>query len=198
MARQDEAQPVAPQVLPLTTDQFAELVKAIKGGADEDDLLKKRAEYDAQAMRRALHPENEQHPGISVFSHPEGDQKHPKEPLVCEMFWVGYPEMAETLTVEESRLLNLLAAKTQLAGNKSYSVTRTDGSPMKVDVTCEADHTGALRKLEIFFPCRGEAKNNLPSKASMLREMLGELSATEASMREEIVRLRAQLAQAGR
>ena len=198
MARENEAQPVNPALVGLTPEQFAAILAAIPKPADDDTLLKKRAEYDAEAMRRALHPEIEFHPGISVYSHPEGDKAHPKEPLKCQVFWVGFPLELETLTTEEAELANQLVSHTAMRGEAKYTVTRTDGTPMQVDVTCDTDNLNQIRKLMIMFPCRDEQRHNLPSMANMLREMLGVLSPKEAELRAEITKLRAELSKASK
>jgi hypothetical protein len=78
LARNDSDTAVAAPAPQLSAEQFAQLLQAIsanKSSLDVDALqtiLKETAEGTAKAMQKALKPENQTHPGKSVFSHPDG------------------------------------------------------------------------------------------------------------------------------
>jgi hypothetical protein len=180
-ARTDDERPVA-----LTMTQLKELIASARGDQGSDDYLRKMAEYQAEANRRALRPENEQHPGISVYSNPDGDLKDQKPDLKAKVFWVGYPLEKDTLTPEEVALINDLQP-----GN--YSFTRTDGTKAQAEVTARLDAGGAIARLEVVFPAKGDAHKTLPPMTVMLREMLGKPS-REAELAALVKALEAQLA----
>jgi hypothetical protein len=122
------------------------------------------AERQAKATKKAMRPENEFHPGKGVFSRPAGERDDPKGDLVCKTLWAGTQEEATTLTPEELDLLNTLPVGT-------YRCTRSDGAPIKVEVSVKSDEMGKPELRSIFFPTRGGLRHNLPSKVVMLREM---------------------------
>lgn len=161
-------------------------LKALKG--EDEETLKKRAQYEAEAHQRLQERENKVHPGISAFN-PSGDQKAPKPDLKCRMFWVGYPLEKEGLTPAEVDLLN------RVERTGTFSFQRTDGSRDTVTVMGEKDPMGAWSKLEFFFPCKGDHRANLPSMVSMLRDILG-MESIEAELQKRVDALEARLAHA--
>lgn len=161
----------------LTMDQLKELIREARGVQDTDDYIQRVADANAQANKRALRPENEQHPGISVFSYPEGDQAHPKPDLKAKVFWVGYPLEKDTLTPEEVALVNELEPGT-------YTFTRTDNSVAQVVIEAKYDAAGQVARLEVTFPAKGDAHKLLPPMVVMLRAMLGKPSREEELTRK--------------
>src|ERR1051326_2860242 len=102
MARRDEdgldQQPTAAlPPLSMTPEQFAKLIEAVKttGSTEHTDrleqILLKTAEVSAQSMKTAMKPENDQHPGHSVFSYPEGDKAKPRPVIPHQFFWNNFP-----------------------------------------------------------------------------------------------------------
>lgn len=178
-------EPLAPQFITLTPEQFAALVP---NRADQDAFLKKQAQYTAEAHEHIVNPSNQTHPGISVYSHPEGERAHPKSALQCRIFWVGYEERADELTPTEIDLYNLA-----LPGE--YQFTRLDNTKDKLTITGERGPGGQFQRLEFNFRCADEAKDTVPSKVTMLREAFG-LEA-EHELRAENEALRARLAALG-
>lgn len=167
----------APTQFVLTEEQLQKLLAGAKGG-DSDELLRKQAEYQAEANRKAMRPENERAPGVSVFN-PAGERDYPKAKLKCEMTWVGYPLDPRNLTPEEVDVLNR-------AEIGEYLFHRTDGSEEKLTVDGRTDAKGQVRKLLFYFPCRGDNKANLPGMVPMLREAFGLPTPEQA----ELARLR--------
>ncbi len=173
MARQSdsvEENPVAPQ---LTAAQFQQLLAALGAKSapmDADTLqiiLKDTAEGTAKAMQKAMKPENQDHPGLSVFSHPLGDKAMPKPPLPYELSWNGYPvnKFPETETWSE------WLAQSNIPGRGEYTVLRLDGSKMKVTVTTETDADGKPTKVLVSHPITREDKDKIPSKTVILAQM---------------------------
>lgn len=154
------------------------------------------AQKQVELMERLLiktRPENPEHPGISVYSYPEGDLARPKPALKCKMTWVGYELNTDTLTPHEIDLLNRLEAG-------DTRVTKADGTPVpfkvhakysdKVDLT-----TGryVLEQLDVWFPCKGEHRQNHMSMTSYLNQALGEHIPTIEEAMVELARLRREL-----
>jgi hypothetical protein len=171
------------------TLSIADLIAALKASSGNDDeSMRRRAQFEAEAHQRLQKKENVDHPGISVYSYPEGDVARPKPPLHCKMFWVGYDLQADQLTPDEIDLLNL-------ATPGDYTFTKTDGSIEKLEIIGTNGHNGKIERLEFQFPCRGDNKHNLPGMAALLRQVFGTGTPDEALL-AELARLRAQLATA--
>lgn len=162
--------PVAPQ---LTPEQFAQLLQAVsanKQTLDADSLatiLKETADSTAKAMQKAMKPENAEHPGLSVFSHPLGDKVTPKPPLPYELSWNGYPvnKFPETETWSE------WLAQSNLPGKGEYTVLRLDGSKMKVTVETETDADGKATRIRVSHPMTREDKDKIPGKTVIIAQM---------------------------
>ena len=166
-----------------------DLILALKAATGNDDeSLKKRAEYEAEAHKRLNKRENEQHPGLSVYSNPKGDVLDPKPDLKCKMFWVGYDLRTDTLTPEEVRLLNL-------AKPGMFQFKKTDGAVETITITGKQTADGSLERLEFHFPCRGDNRHNLPSMVSLLREISQEPSEAD-HLRQQLAALERELERA--
>lgn len=168
---------------------ITELVEALRlATGNDDEAMKRRAEYEAEAHARLNKRENEYSPGLSVYSFPEGDRKAAEagkfKRLKCDIYWVGEPLDVDTLTPTEVDLLNE-------AIDGEFLFHRTDGSPEKLTVKGERSATGQWKKLEFLFPCRDQHKHNLPSMVSILREAFGLKTAEQV----ELDALRALLAE---
>jgi hypothetical protein len=94
-------------------------------------------------MKKALKPENDAHPGISVFSYPEGDVAKARPALPYELVWNGYPmhQFPESLHWYELELFCKLQPG-------EYHISRTDMSTQKVSLVGTKDANGKLTKLE--------------------------------------------------
>lgn len=157
------------QLIPLTFDQLKELLKGSQLSKDEQlELIQKQADANAEANRRLLKPENATHPGMSVFSYPEGEQARPKGELHCKTTWAGTVLEASTLTTDELTLANAVPTG-------EYLCRRADGTNMKVIVSGETHPgTGQFVKKDIFFSTRGVLRHNLSSMVAMLQEMIAQ------------------------
>lgn len=163
---------------------LADLVAALKASSGNDDeSMRKRAQFEAEAYERLEEKENTKHPGISVFSHPEGDVLHPKDKLKCKMQWVGEELWPETLTPQEIALLNS-------SEPGIFTFHKTDGAIESVTIVAERGPAGNITALQFGFPCRGDNKHNHPGMVAMLREVQG-MRSREDELLAEIAALRA-------
>lgn len=158
------------------------------GGLTADALeamLARVAQMSAEAHERAANPSNKTHPGISVYSYPEGDRARPKPDLKCRMFWVAFELTTDTLKADEVELLNQ-------AEPGRYTFTRTDGSPDTLTIKGATDLSGNLSKLEFEFLAK-ERRDTLPGMVTMLRQAFRIKSPAELeldSLKAEVERLR--------
>lgn len=121
----------------------------------------------AKAMQKAMKPENETHPGVSAFSYPEGDVKHPKVTLPFQFFYNNYPfhKFPETQHWRELEL----ASQVQPG---SYTVLRKDTSKMVVTVTATKDADNKIEKLELSFPVLRDEKGLTPPQSVLLYQVV--------------------------
>lgn len=183
LSKKPDAMDMQAQIEALNA-QVAALLDSKRGSALDDDrleaILLKVASVSAEAQERAINPSNRSHPGISVYSYPEGDRARPRA-LKCPMFWVGYDLREDTTTAEELELLNV-------ANPGVYNFTRLDGSNETLTITSVSNPDGSLAKLMFDFPTR-ERRESLPSMAAMLRQALG----VKTPEQQELERLRAEV-----
>lgn len=131
-------------------------------------------------MARAPIPENQVDPGVSVYAHPLGDQKHPRTVLRCPMFLGVYDEdgkilpafeyLEGTLTENERVGLNALQSGT-------FRVERNDGEVGIVRVQERTDDLGEPIRLVIAVPflwLQKEFFQQVPSLISLLKQMSAE------------------------
>lgn len=164
--------PVAPQ---LSAEQFAQLLQVVasqKQTLDADALqqiLASTAEISAERARKLSNPSNPQHPGKSVFSHPDGDLAMPKPPLPYQLFWNGYPvhKFPETETWSEWMALS------NIPPVGSYTVLRNDASKMVVEVKAETDVDGKPTKVMVTHQSLRADKDKIPPKTVILQQMHG-------------------------
>ena len=153
------------------------------GGMDEavlEKILTRVAAMSAEAMERAANPSNKSHPGVSVYSYPEGDRARPRA-LKCPMFWVGYPLDLDTTSAHEIELLNQ-------AEPGVYQFRRTDGSLDTLTVDGPPRPGGGYDRLLFTFMTR-ERQESLPSMVEMLQTAFG----IKTPAQRELDRLRTEL-----
>lgn len=139
---------------------------AITARTAGDTSAQEDADRLAKANKRAMRPENERHPGISVFSYPEGDVARPRPQFKCEMFWLNDKLDYDVTTALEIELMNQLVPG-------EYRCQRPDGSQFKVDVKAEIDPlTLKMGRLTVWFETRGGLHRVLSSRVQMLREII--------------------------
>jgi len=195
---EDDGDTLQAQVSALQEQVQALLKLQSSGGGITDDrlekILLKVADATAEAAERAANPSNKTHPGISVFSYPEGDREHPRS-LKCPMFWCGYDVATDTSTAEELELMN--QAKPGV-----YQFKRTDHTPQHpsygtLTVTGTTDAAGDISRLDFSFPIE-EQLETVPSITVMLQTAFHVKSAQEReldAMRQELEAMRAKLSE---
>ena len=187
MARNTE-DAVAPALSP---EQFAQLLQVVANNKQTLDaeslatILQETAQSTAKAMQKALKPENQDHPGKSVYSHPDGDLAMPKPPLPYELYWLGYPvhKFPETETWAE------WVAQSNIPSAGVYTVIRNDGSRMQVTVEAEYNAYGKPTKIMVKHPNAREDKDKIPAKTVIIAQMRNPAdpkTAFIASMQEQI------------
>lgn len=167
--------------------QFAEILKELKTA--NTDEARSQALSQADILQQILiktKPENTSAPMAGVFN-PRGERDFPKPPLQCQMFWVGFDLKVEQHTPEEVDLLNKL-------GPLTCMVTKADGSRIPFTVTAVRGGDLKIERLEIWFPCKGEARHNHGSMVSYLKQALGEAIPTADELQAELTALKAQFA----
>lgn len=183
-----------------TQAQIAELQQQVQallkmqasgGGLTEDRLEKillKVASVTADAAERAANPSNKTHPGMSVFSYPEGDRARPRA-LKCPMFWGGYDLNIDTITAQEVELLNL-------AEPGIYKFTRSDNTLDTLTVEGERNAADTITKLNFRFLIEDNLET-LPGMVRMLQTAFKVKTAQEQeleAMRLELEAMRRQVA----
>lgn len=167
---------------------LADLVAALKAATGNDEeSLKRQAQYQAEAYARLEKKENTEHPQISVYSYPEGNIAHPKPHLACPTYWINSDESEDVLTPQEILLMNEVPPG-------DYAFHRLGdraGFPSgKLAVKGERGNNGALNKKSFIFDCDRDAVKLLPDRVSMLRDALGK-GTREQELLAEIAALKA-------
>jgi hypothetical protein len=131
------------------------------------EVLQQTSQATANAMQKAMKPENTDHPGVSAFSYPEGDQAKPKAIPKHEFWYCGYPVHLFPET-EHWREIELMAAVVP----GEYTVLRKDGTTMAVTVLGERNADGKLTKVQVQFPVSREDKWLIPPKSVLLYQIV--------------------------
>ncbi len=161
---------VAAQGIAPTAEQWALLMATLAGNKLAD--IEVAATINAQAMKKALRPENEIAPAISVFN-PRGETKYPR-PKPTQIYMMARypicdPGNYDTTTWTEIELLNSLRGG-------AYRVTKSDGMDIEVLVKGETDSAGRPYKMTLFADGKGiqddEQRNNWPSLLQVLTQMV--------------------------
>jgi hypothetical protein len=152
-----------------TADQWAQMMDVLRANKDADQEV--AATIHARAMKKALRPENEISPMISVYSYPEGDTLRPR-PKPSHIFMQGpfpmaSPQDYNTSTVAEIELMNRLQPG-------DYMVTKADGTAVKVAVKTEFESNGTKPyKTVIHMPMQdSQAMSNWVPLLQLLSEIV--------------------------
>jgi hypothetical protein len=159
----------------LSGEQFNQLLAVLAqnkstGGIDMDalkEVLASTATGTAQAMQKAMKPENQDHPGRSCFSYPEGDKAKAKPVLPHAFFYNNYPfhMFPETQHYRELELAALVQPGV-------FTVMRKDFTPMQVEVKGDRDGDNQLTKVMVEFPVSREDKWKIPPQIVVLYQLV--------------------------
>lgn len=107
----------------LTFDQIKELLSANK----PSDELATAILALTKAHTRGVRPQNAVNPGISEFSHPEGEAERPKAKLTRDTFFCGVKQSEEQLTPIEIDLFNsITVSKESRKGSWTATVEQSN------------------------------------------------------------------------
>jgi len=151
----------------FSAEQLLELADAAIQRNGSGGLTAEQFEKILDGQKKAANPSNTNHPGLSVFSHPDGEQKHPKKPMPFEFFYNGYPchMFPETETWREWELMSQVQPG-------EYIVLCKGGEKMPVSVRAELDASLKPSKLHVEFTVTRESKNIVPPKTVLLYQLL--------------------------
>lgn len=161
-------QAVAAAGIAPTAEQWAQMMAVLAGNKEAD--MEVAATIHARAMKKALRPENEIAPGISVYN-PLGEIAHPR-PKPTHIFNQGpypicSPQDFATVTATEIALCNQLQPG-------DYMVTKSDGMDVKVTVKTEYESNGTkpYRTTVIMPMADDDQKANWVPLVQMLTQIL--------------------------
>lgn len=147
------------------------------GGLSASDLKSILVEV-AAGQRKAMKPENDTHPGISVFSHPEGEVAHPKAKLAREVHFNGSRQDGESLTPSEIELFNRFDQTRTSRGGQWKAHIRQDGANSALLITTAPHTRDALLSLPPLTEiCRELLDGEAAVNPEMLHARMAELEA---------------------
>lgn len=184
--KDDSYEPTQTDILLQIAQTLAKVQAQASQSADTGGMLDKMTATLAELATRSR-PENPETAAISAYSYPEGDKAHPKAPLKCDMYWVGYPMTIETLRPDEVDALNRLEPG-------DYFVTKGNGIRIPFTVAGKRKQNGDLSELWISFPCKDDQKTDHRTLVEYCREAMGEKIPTLLELETELAVLRAKLA----
>jgi hypothetical protein len=148
-----------------------------------DEQLEKILAGNAQATRKALRPEVENHPDVSDYN-PNGERDHPRPKLLHKVFFSGMELEQDELKLGEIELFNKF----------THSCVARNGA-WKADL--RPGLKGGKGELHISIPvATTDDRMELPNGMSLiLTELLGGAKAADpASLAERVAELEKQLA----
>ena len=170
-AEVEEAAPLPP--VALSAAQLKEILAAVATTATESG---------AEGMRRAIKPDNPTHPGISVYSYPEGERVHPKPKLTRETFFCGAPQKEDQLTPAEIDAFNAITGERTARNGRWWA---------------RVEQYGNRQRLHVFVPNKSiDDRMDLPNGLILiLRELAdGPEAVSVTSLAEKVKQLEMQLA----
>lgn len=174
MPKDNDTFPMPPAPAGMSAEQFAAVVAAAVAVAVKQ-ATEGSADIHAEAMKRALKPENASSPMKSVYN-PAGEFESPKPALKAQVtLFDGIPIDGSTDTVEELNLYNQLE-------HGEYFVDRSDGTRMPFKVREIRNDMHQLQRIDISFPYRDEADRAgvLPMKV-WLRDVVAQIAERKAT-----------------
>jgi hypothetical protein len=154
-----------------TDDKFMLLLEALNArrGSDLDaETLEKLLAGQATAMKKALRPENDEHPGHAALAYPEGDKAKPREGILShEFFYNGFPvhKFPENHAWYELEM----AEKVQPG---EYRVILKDMTDKLVTVKGETNAKGIATKVSVEFGVSREEKGLIPPMYVLLYQLV--------------------------
>lgn len=182
--RRPEAAEAAPAGIAPTAEQWAQMMAVLSGNKEAD--MEVAATIHARAMKKALRPENEIAPDVSVYN-PRGERDHPrKKPSHIFMqgpYPICSPQDYFTSTATEIALCEALRPG-------DYMVTKADGSDVKVTIKTDLESNGTKPyRTTILMPMADDdQKANWVPLVQMLTEITtGEQPAASFARMQAII-----------
>ncbi len=162
MSKQTEVIADTPQTVTLTFDQLKELLAETRATPSFD--AEAIAAATAKAHQELNKKENKVHPGVSAFSHPDGDVKHPRPVMRCDTYWYGDKITGDRHSYREMELANQVQPG-------EYLCSKPDGTKIPVTVSAKVDPLSRkFTRIDIDF--RPEDGRNVLSMAKWLEEIV--------------------------
>ena len=191
MAQEQQQRPDPPATTATVMTQMAQILDRLTSQPSQPGLspeqlaaivttaAKAAAESGADSMRKVLHPQNAQHPGISAFSYPEGTVARPKPALTRDVYFCGHREDPDQLPPSTIELFNRF----------DRPMTARDGAWV-------ADLKANGKELHITVPAKSiDDRMNLPALDLILLELLnGRASVDPMALTDRVAELEAKLA----
>lgn len=200
MAEKDTTeQPTVAAALAMMAELFKEMQSGNSAASQEralneaQRLLLEQQRFELEKDRESRNmPENKTHSGLSVYW---PDPSIPKPTLKCLMYWLGYDIQADTHTPEEIVALNTLEPG-------EFRVTKADGKVIPFKVTAKyqdaidpATNRPKVEGLSVWFPHKGDDRQNHLSLMSYCRQATGGALPNTADLLAEVERLKRELMQ---
>jgi hypothetical protein len=160
--RQSVSEPTP--LINVTIEQLKDLMGAAQSAAITPAQI---ADIAATAAAKAKMPENKQHPGISVFSHPEGELARPKAKLKCKMFLGGAPIEHSTIDPQEIDSLNKITPG-------FYRVESTNGATSVIEVRGQMDSNRDIERMWIVISPEDPNRDHFGKRLWMLTDQFTE------------------------
>lgn len=162
-------------------------------------VLEKVGMSTALGMQKAVRPENDQHPGISAFSYPEGDVKRKKPDLVRDVYFNYHKENVEQLTPQEILAYNSIDKDYEQRGGQLSAVIKMRGRkreelhitlPVKdMDHRFNAPPSLLLLVHELKTGQQVGEMQDMLGEIALLRERLAQYEKPEVTSREVSARV---------
>lgn len=161
--------------------QLAPTLNAAKAQTGGSGLSAEDLRSILKDQRKAMKPENDQHPGISAFSHPEGEQAKPKGELRRTTRFIGMRQREDSLTPTEIELFNRFDRNRIARGGQWRANVTGHGTAEELHILCD----DALTL---------DGRASMPSLTLILRELLdGEAAANPEALAQRVADLEARI-----
>lgn len=175
-----------PVMAPLSVADLIEVIRATQQpqGGISPEQLQQVLESTAQSTRKALKPENEAHPDVSVFN-PKGQRDNPKDKLRYKTYWANTELYDDELSPEEIALFNSVEHTLEARNGSWRAELRRTGSDGKFELHINFPHSNT------------DDRMNLPNGMNLIMmELLGGTRAVDAvSLAQQVAELQTQLKQ---
>ena len=155
-------------------EQIQQLAPSL-GGASRHGVSTSDLQALLHAQRKAMRPENERHPEISVFSYPEGNVARPKATFRRDTIVLGARLREDSLTPTEIDLCNRFEVSTTARGGRWTATIRNIDGVETLIVNCLEHNTI-------------DGRAGLPPLSLILRELLDGPAATDPNTLAERVK----------